>query len=120
MSNDILSQKKILLADSSSLVLSILTKAFESEGFTVFTATDGKTALELIKTEKPAYVAVNSKLPVIDGPSLCRIIKYGMNQKSTICAVFSVDTKWRKPSDFACVDIEIPLLKTKYNTLFLQ
>lgn len=108
MSNDILSQKKILLADSSSLVLSILTKAFESEGFTVFTATDGKTVLELIKTEKPAYVAVNSKLPVIDGTSLCRIIKYGMNQKSTICAVFSVDTKWRKPSDFACVDIEIP------------
>lgn len=107
MSQNNPSQEKILLADSSSLVLSILKRILEKEGFSVITATDGNMALDLIKSEKPTCVAVNSKLPVIDGPSLCRIIKHGMKLKSTTCVVFCVDARWRKSADFSCVDIEI-------------
>ena len=47
-SND---KKKILIADSSSLVISILKNILEKEGFAVLAANDGNTALELIKTE---------------------------------------------------------------------
>jgi DNA-binding response OmpR family regulator len=74
--------KKILIADSSSLVVSILKKLLEKENICVFTATDGNEVLEIVKTENPICVAFNSKLPTIDGTSLCRIIKHGMSLKS--------------------------------------
>ena len=119
MSQNNLSQQKILLADSSSLVLAILKRTLENEGFSVITATDGNVALDLIKTEKPACVAVNSKLPIIDGPSLCRIIKHGMKLKATTCIVFCVDSKWRKSADFSCVDKEIVASENEAETLVL-
>ena len=99
--------KKILIADSSSLVVSILKKLLEKENICVFTATDGNEVLEIVKKENPICVAFNSKLPTIDGTSLCRIIKHGMGLKSIKCIVFSIDSRWRKSADFSCVDIEI-------------
>jgi len=102
------SAKKILIADNSSLILSILRKLLEEKGFHVCTAVTGEIALELVKTEKPMAVAVNSKLALINGTSLCRIIKQGMEIKDIFTIVYSVDPKWRNSADFSCVNLEIP------------
>lgn len=112
-------KKKIILADSSSLVLSIIKKELEKEGFLVFTAKDGNEVLDKIKSENPVCVITNAKLPIIDGPSLCRIIKSGMLLKSICTIVFSIDTKWRKSSDFSYVDIEILVSENEVNELVL-
>ena len=115
-SND---KKKILIADSSSLVISILKNILEKEGFAVLAANDGNTALELIKTEKPICVAVNFKLPLIDGPSLCRIIKQGMELDFITSIVFSIDSRCKHSADFSCVDFEILASDHEVEDLFV-
>ena len=86
-SND---KKKILIADSSSLVISILKNILEKEGFAVLSANDGNTALELIKTE-------NGKSPK-DYKILCsngepKII-FVVSNRETTCNFDFFDLNW--------------------------
>jgi two-component system CheB/CheR fusion protein len=59
------------IADSRSMLATLLSL----EGFTVFTAADGLTGLELIEKEKPDVAIVDIGLPGMDGYEVARRVR---------------------------------------------
>lgn len=69
-----MSEKKILLVDDNPKITAIATH-LEKIGFTMFIASDGHKALEIIKSEKPNLVLLDMEMPGMDGLQVLRIIK---------------------------------------------
>lgn len=59
-------------------------------GFTVDFAEDGETALEMIRTRRPAIVVTEIMVPKLDGLALCRRIKEDTAISDTVVLVFSI------------------------------
>jgi len=60
-------KKKILVVDDEQAFLRVLQNRLESMGYEVVTASNGKEALEKIKTDKPDAVLLDIMMPVLDG-----------------------------------------------------
>jgi CheY-like chemotaxis protein len=71
MSND----KKIVVVDDDAKVIILVEKVLTELGFRVFSAGEGKKALELVKQEKPVLLISDILQPGIDGVGLCQAIK---------------------------------------------
>ena len=72
--------KKIMVVDDERDMVSLIKDFLEVEGYTVYTAYDGKQAIEIFKLYKPNLVILDIMLPIIDGMEVCKIIR----QQSTI------------------------------------
>ena len=60
-------KKKILVVDDEQAFLRVLQNRLESMKYEVVTASNGKEALEKIKTDKPDAVLLDIMMPVLDG-----------------------------------------------------
>lgn len=69
-----MTEKKILLVDYDGASLESLRQLFRSHRFEVITATDGLTAFEKFKEEKPDAVVLEAILPKIHGFDLTKRI----------------------------------------------
>lgn len=69
--------KKILIVEDDPNFLIILQKKFESEGFSVIGAEDGKDCLNLLENEKPDMIVSDILLPRLDGIEMAKKIKKG-------------------------------------------
>ena len=67
--------KKIVVVDDDLKVTTLVEKALSQKGFQVFTAAEGKKALELVETEKPDILITDILQPGHDGINLCNLIK---------------------------------------------
>ena len=67
--------KAILVVDDEKEICTILSDNLSREGYRVFTAYNGKTALELVRKEKPDLVLLDIKMPEMDGIEVLRRIK---------------------------------------------
>jgi DNA-binding response OmpR family regulator len=65
----------ILIVDDSAMVSSLLKEYFEKMGYTVFTASNGKDALEIAKREVPELIISDINMPIMDGWGLIACIK---------------------------------------------
>ncbi len=72
-----LAKETILLVDDERNIVDLARMYLEQEGFRVEAAYDGKTALEQVKSQKPALVVLDLMLPVVDGWEVCRRIRAG-------------------------------------------
>ncbi len=61
----------VVVVDDELPILELLQEVLEDEGYAVVTATDGVTALELVRTLRPALVLTDIMLPRMDGLTLC-------------------------------------------------
>lgn len=61
----------ILLVDDDSTLLRFLKNYLKGEGFSVFTAANGKDALQFIKTKYADLVVLDVMMPVMDGWEVC-------------------------------------------------
>ena len=68
---------KLLIADDSKLVLSLVKGIFESQNadFTVITAVDGKEAVEKAEQELPDIILMDWQMPEMDGIEALKIIR---------------------------------------------
>jgi two-component system response regulator VicR len=66
--------KKILLADDEEQLALAVKIRLQSKGYQVFTAPDGRQALELITQQQPDLVILDILMPVMDGYSCLREI----------------------------------------------
>ncbi len=57
------------------LLLDLLVKHFESEGYHVVSATRGDDAIDLVRREMPDVCVFDVMLPGLDGLSICRILR---------------------------------------------
>lgn len=65
----------ILLVDDEERIIGMLRQYLESEGFRTLSASDGNSALELVRTHQPDLVVLDIMMPGRDGWSVCREIR---------------------------------------------
>jgi DNA-binding response OmpR family regulator len=65
----------ILAIDDESTILRLLKSTLETEGYRVFTASDGKVGLEIFDREVPSLVILDITMPGLDGYTVCRRIR---------------------------------------------
>ncbi|MDA3917658.1 MAG: hybrid sensor histidine kinase/response regulator [Deltaproteobacteria bacterium] len=66
---------KILLVDDEQDIREVIEISLSGSGYTVFTAENGKQALDIFKKEKPLIVLTDIKMPGMSGIDLLRKIK---------------------------------------------
>ncbi|MCU4137722.1 MAG: Response regulator c-di-GMP phosphodiesterase [Thermodesulfobacteria bacterium] len=66
---------KILIVDDDRSILKNLEEILSSDGYKVYTAENGKDALEKLFEIEPDIMLIDFLIPEIDGISLCKIIK---------------------------------------------
>ena len=65
----------ILIAEDEYSIATLLRDILEDEGYTVILAQNGKEALDLLGTTRPALVLTDVMMPILDGFALCRAIQ---------------------------------------------
>lgn len=66
---------KILIVEDEQTLRETLAYNLGQEGYTVLTAADGQQALDLARSETPDLIVLDLMLPVLDGLSVCRILR---------------------------------------------
>src|ERR1035437_9235991 len=64
--------QKILLVDDEQDILEFLSYNLKKEGYSVFTANNGKEALDVAKKENPDLIILDVMMPGMDGIETCR------------------------------------------------
>ena len=59
--------KAILVADDDPDILSIVSMSLETQGYTVYKATNGREAVDLAKQHHPDLVLMDMMMPVVSG-----------------------------------------------------
>jgi len=66
---------KLLFADDSVTMQTVMAMTVESEDINLLIASDGKSAIEMAKSELPDIVIADVSMPKMNGFELCRVIK---------------------------------------------
>lgn len=69
------SKPSILLVDDTPTNLEILVQVFDKQGYEVFVATDGESALEQISATRPDLILLDVMMPGLDGFETCQRLK---------------------------------------------
>ena len=67
--------KRILAVDDEPHILKLVAFSLRSGGFEVLEATDGLSAIEVARTERPDLVLMDVMMPALDGYEACRRLK---------------------------------------------
>ncbi|NLO74597.1 MAG: response regulator transcription factor [candidate division WS1 bacterium] len=71
--------RKLLIVDDDENLAWAVRKKFESLGFEVLTAVDGRSGAELVEKEQPSLVILDLNLPDVDGLDVCRYLRRRSN-----------------------------------------
>ena len=66
---------KVLLVDDDQALQTVFSTALKTDGFQVVNAYDGKSALDIAKTEKPDLILLDQVLPDIQGNEVLKTLK---------------------------------------------
>lgn len=66
---------KILVVDDERNLVGLIASYLRADGYTVVTAHDGATALEVARRERPDLVVLDIMLPALDGLEVCRRLR---------------------------------------------
>jgi CheY-like chemotaxis protein len=83
-------QKIILTVDDEPHILDLVKAIFEAEGYKVLTASSGKEALEVLKTNKPDLVLIDMMMPEMSGRELAENIRRDPKTKDIKLAFLTV------------------------------
>lgn len=65
-----MSKKSVLIVDDEPEIVAVLTELFNSEGWEIFSASNGKEALKKIQSHSPSVVLSDIQMPDMDGLQL--------------------------------------------------
>ena len=77
---------KILLVDDEADILEFLSYNLRKEGYTVFTADNGKHAVSIAKKEKPNLILLDVMMPDMDGIETCNEMREIPELKNVVIA----------------------------------
>lgn len=66
---------KVLLVDDDKEFRTVMAMALESFGYAVIEAVDGKTALDVLRRERPDAIISDLHMPLMDGRSFCKSVR---------------------------------------------
>lgn len=85
--------KKILIVEDDSTILTMYKSKFDSDGFEVLSAENGDEALKIMKKEKPDIIMLDVILPQIDGfEVLTRLKKDKATEKIPVVMLTNLGT----------------------------
>jgi DNA-binding response OmpR family regulator len=84
--------KTILVVDDEPKIVQLVRDYLERAGFAVLSAQDGKTALSLARTEKPALLILDLGLPGLDGLDVTRELRKSSNAPIIMLTARSEET----------------------------
>jgi len=67
--------KKVLVVDDQFGIRVLLQEVLTQEGYNVFLAPNGQTALEIVRTEEPDLILLDMKIPGMDGLEILHNIR---------------------------------------------
>ncbi|MEM9304731.1 MAG: response regulator [Pseudomonadota bacterium] len=73
---------KILVVDDSKTIVTVLRKMLSQNGYTVFTAVDGKEAIELATQHRPDVIFLDIVMPGMNGFAALRGLRRGQETRS--------------------------------------
>lgn len=76
--------QKVLLVDDEADILELLRYNLEREGFKVLTASNGRDALRIAKSEKPDLVVLDIMMPGMDGVEVCNQLRAMPDFRNTL------------------------------------
>lgn len=82
---------KILVVEDDKMTINLLTRALNAQNYTVNTAEDGQTALQLAEAYDYDLILLDVMIPKLDGISLCRQLR-STGSKMPILLVTALDT----------------------------
>jgi CheY-like chemotaxis protein len=82
--------KRILVVDDEKDIREIIKIALSDAGFEVVEAGDGKTAIEMAKSQKPDLITMDIIMPNLDGFEAAKIIKENPETKNIPIIILSV------------------------------
>ncbi|WFB10360.1 response regulator transcription factor [Streptomyces sp. LX-29] len=68
-------EARLLLVEDDEVIRNTVRMALERYGFTVYTAADGLTGLEVFREQRPDLLLLDVMLPELDGIGLCRRVR---------------------------------------------
>lgn len=71
--------KKVLVVEDEPALLETLEYNLRRQGYEVYTAADGVTALDVARRERPDLIVLDIMLPGLDGFEVCRILRREMS-----------------------------------------
>ena len=86
---------KLLVADDDRAVRESLVRALSLEGYEVISANDGAKALDMIRTDSPDVVVLDVMMPVIDGVTVCRVVRSERNRTPILMLTARTETSDR-------------------------
>lgn len=107
---------KILIADDSKLVVSLVRSIFENEkdDFTVITANDGKEAFEKADNELPDIILMDWQMPELSGIEALKLLKQNEKTKSIPVIMLTATESTNEAFEFGANDfVQKPFEKTE-------
>jgi len=74
-----MNEAKIVVVEDEPSLVETLAYSLRKQGYTLFTAGDGRRALEVARQQQPDLVVLDVMLPGLDGFEVCRILRREMN-----------------------------------------
>ena len=106
MTNTIAS--RVIVADDDKAVRESLVRALSLEGYTVSSASDGAKALEMIGVDRPDALILDVMMPVIDGLTVCRVLRAEKNRMPILMLTARTETNDRVQGLDAGADDYLP------------
>ncbi|MFM8564400.1 MAG: response regulator transcription factor [Acidimicrobiia bacterium] len=106
MTNTIAS--RVIVADDDKAVRESLVRALSLEGYTVSSASDGAKALEMIGVDQPDALILDVMMPVIDGLTVCRVLRAEKNRLPILMLTARTETSDRVQGLDAGADDYLP------------
>jgi DNA-binding response OmpR family regulator len=72
-------ESKVLIVEDDPTLLETLEYSLKRQGYRVYTAADGRVALEVARQERPDALVLDVMLPGLDGFEVCRILRREMS-----------------------------------------
>ena len=79
----------LLLVDDDPEILTLLQAKFKDQPFKIFTAIEGESAMNIVRTEKPDLIVLDVNLPGLSGLEICRSLKADKNTQNIPIIILS-------------------------------
>lgn len=119
-----MAKKEILIVDDSPTFLKLVKTYLQTKNYEIFTACNGKEALEKLAANKPDLVILDLIMPEMQGNEVCRLMK--ANPQWMNIPVIMITTRGDKKGEEQCRQagcdafLTKPITKTRLVTTIKQ
>src|SRR5438874_13555633 len=99
---------KVLVVDDDPDLLAICSLVLESEGYNIDVARNGCEAYEVLSNEGADVVLLDVMMPVLDGISVCKMVKRDPRMRDLPIIVMSASERLREEAEECCADAVLP------------